>query len=201
MLNSTLMEIEKHPLAPFLSIHAKVLLLGSFPPPKIRWKMDFYYPNFQNDMWRIMGIVFFKDKNHFLDTDKKQFKESQIHDFLLAQGIAIYDAATAVIRHQGNASDKHLEVIESINLSEIMQKIPECEAIITTGEKATEELMKSFDSHTLIPKIGQSTTACYQGRILKLYRLPSSSRAYPLALEQKARHYADCFKKHFANIN
>mgnify|MGYP002333336657 CR=1 FL=1 len=46
--------------------NAKVLMLGSFPPPERRWSMRFYYPNRTNDMWRIMGIVFFGDKNHFV---------------------------------------------------------------------------------------------------------------------------------------
>ena len=31
-----------------------------------RWCMDFYYPNFINDHWRIEGEVFFADRNHFV---------------------------------------------------------------------------------------------------------------------------------------
>ena len=60
------MEIEQHPLEPFLPGNARLLMLGSFPPPQNRWKMNFYYPNYQNDMWRIFGLIFFSDKNHFL---------------------------------------------------------------------------------------------------------------------------------------
>ena len=45
--------IERHPLKPFLPENAKVLFLGSFPPPKKRWCMEFYYPNFLNDHWRL----------------------------------------------------------------------------------------------------------------------------------------------------
>ncbi|MDR0743014.1 MAG: uracil-DNA glycosylase family protein, partial [Tannerella sp.] len=29
--------IEHHPLPPFLPDHAKILMLGSFPPPPERW--------------------------------------------------------------------------------------------------------------------------------------------------------------------
>ena len=54
---------ETHPLPPFLPPHAQLLMLGSFPPPRERWKMDFYYPNFQNDMWRIFGCVFFDNRD------------------------------------------------------------------------------------------------------------------------------------------
>ena len=60
------MEIETHPLEPFLPAKSKLLMLGSFPPQKKRWSMEFYYPNLNNDMWRIYGILFFNDKNHFL---------------------------------------------------------------------------------------------------------------------------------------
>ena len=38
--------VEYHPLRPFLPERAKVLFLGSFPPQRKRWCMDFYYPNF-----------------------------------------------------------------------------------------------------------------------------------------------------------
>jgi G:T/U-mismatch repair DNA glycosylase len=57
--------IESHPLEPFLPRNAKILMLGSFPPPKARWSMEWFYPNWINDMWRIMGHIFFNDKNHF----------------------------------------------------------------------------------------------------------------------------------------
>ncbi len=43
-------EIETHPLQQVLPSNAKLLMLGSFPPPQTRWKMDFYYPNYQNVM-------------------------------------------------------------------------------------------------------------------------------------------------------
>ena len=64
-------DIERHPLQPFLPQNAQILMLGSFPPPKERWCMDFFYPNPQNDMWRIMGLVFFGDKEHFVEQRAK----------------------------------------------------------------------------------------------------------------------------------
>ena len=41
--------VEWHPLIPFLPENARVLFLGSFPPLRNRWCIDFYYPNFIND--------------------------------------------------------------------------------------------------------------------------------------------------------
>ena len=60
------MPIERHPLRPFFPEGAEILVLGSFPPPRTRWRMEFFYPNYQNDFWRIVGLVFFGDSERFL---------------------------------------------------------------------------------------------------------------------------------------
>ena len=49
------MNSERHPLEPFLPENARLLMLGSFPPKRIRWSMEFFYPNLQHDMLRIVG--------------------------------------------------------------------------------------------------------------------------------------------------
>lgn len=72
------MEIEQHPLEPFLPGNARLLMLGSFPPQKKRWSMEFYYPNWNNDMWRITGFLFFNDKDYFVDKTKKAFCKERL---------------------------------------------------------------------------------------------------------------------------
>ena len=190
-----MIEIETHPLTPFLPGNAKLLMLGSFPPPKNRWKMNFYYPNYQNDMWRIFGLIFFSDKNHFLDLPNKNFKESQIREFLSQAGIGIFDTAYQIKRLQGNASDKFLEIVTPTDLSALLEQIPIWYTIMTTGDKATDTLMQHFPDQPIKPMIGQSVQVNYDNRELNLYRLPSSSRAYPLALEKKADVYKQFFQQ------
>lgn len=186
--------IETHPLKPFLPQNAKLIMLGSFPPPKTRWKMDFYYPNYQNDMWRIFGLIFFEDKNYFLDLPNKNFKEQLIRDFLNEKGIAIFDTAYQVIRLTGNASDKFLQIETPTDLKRLLSKIPLCTNIMTTGDKATDTLMLSMPNGTEKPQIGQSIQTQFADREMTLYRMPSSSRAYPLALEKKAETYRQLFE-------
>ena len=111
------MEIEKHPLEPFLPAKAKLLMLGSFPPQKKRWSMEFYYPNLNNDMWRIFGILFFDDKDYFLNETRKAFCRERIIDFLNEKGIALFDTASSIRRLQDNASDKFLEVVEATDVT------------------------------------------------------------------------------------
>lgn len=188
-----MIDIETHPLVPFLPSKAKLLMLGSFPPPQSRWKMDFYYPNYQNDMWRIFGLIFFEDKDYFLDLPNKNFKEQIIRDFLTQIGVGIFDTAYQVKRLQGNASDKFLEIVTPTDLSKLLEQIPLCHTIMTTGDKATDTLMQHFPEQVTKPMIGQSVQVNYMDRELSLYRLPSSSRAYPLALEKKADAYRQFF--------
>lgn len=181
------MEIENHPLEPFLPDHAKLLMLGSFPPQKKRWSMDFYYPNLNNDMWRIMGFIFFNDKNFFLNETGKAFCRERIIDFLREKGIALFDTASSIRRLQDNASDKFLEVVEPTDIGKMLKQLPECKAIVTTGQKATDTLRTQFNVEE--PKVGDFSEFVFEGRPMRLYRMPSSSRAYPLALDKKAAAY------------
>ena len=180
-------EIENHPLKPFLPPHAKLLMLGSFPPQKKRWSMDFYYPNLNNDMWRIVGLLFFDNKDHFLNESKKAFCREQIIDFLNKKGIALFDTASAIRRLQDNASDKFLEVIQSTDIAAMLRQLAECKAIVTTGQKATDTLRMQFNVEE--PKVGDFSEFVFENRPIRLYRMPSSSRAYPLALDKKAAAY------------
>ena len=179
--------IEEHPLEPFLPSHATLLMLGSFPPQKKRWSMDFFYPNLQNDMWRIFGLIYFDDKDHFLFPHKKAFDKDRLVEFLTQKGIALYDTATSVRRLQDNASDKFLEVIEPTDIRLLLKQLPECRAIVTTGQKATDIIRSQIEVGE--PKVGESCPFEFEDRELRLYRMPSSSRAYPLALEKKASFY------------
>ena len=185
--------IEEHPLEPFLPSHAKLLMLGSFPPQKKRWSMDFYYPNLQNDMWRILGIIFFDNKEHFLLPHKKAFCKEEIINFLTTKGIALYDAATSIRRLRDNASDKYLEIIEPTDIPLLLRQLPQCKAIVTTGQKATDILCTQFNIEE--PAVGKSKVFTFRDKQVNLYRMPSSSRAYPLPIEKKANFYRLMFNE------
>lgn len=186
-------EIESHPFTPFLPINARILVLGSFPPKKERWSMDFYYPNFNNDMWRIFGLVFFRDKDYFISPDRKRFDKDSIMSFCSEAGIALYDAAYRVIRMKDNASDKFLEVIEPSPIPDILSTLPRCNAIAATGQKAAETVSAIYGC--TVPAVGDSTAISFEDRQFMLHRLPSSSRAYPMKLEEKAAVYSKFLKE------
>ena len=149
--------------------------------------MDFFYPNFINDMWRIFGLLFFNDKDHFVDTENKRFKKEQLVEFLTRKGVALYDTASAVRRTTGTASDKDLEIVAPTDLDTLLHHLPHCTTVVTTGEKATTVFASHFGC--AMPKVGESAEFLFEGRKIKLFRMPSSSRAYPMKLEKKAEQY------------
>lgn len=185
------MNSELHPLEPFLPANARILMLGSFPPKRIRWSMDFFYPNLQNDMWRIVGYLAAGDKSHFLMPGGRKFDKERIEAFCRERGIALYDTAVEVIRLKDNASDNFLQVVREVDLAALLARIPACRAIVTTGQKATDTLraLTGCDS----PAVGESVAVHYAGRDLRLWRMPSSSRAYPRPVEWKAEFYRRVF--------
>lgn len=184
--------IENHPFEPFLPPQARLLMMGSFPPQQKRWSMDFYYPNLNNDMWRIVGLLFFGNKDYFLNDDKKAFCQERIMDFLNEKGIALFDTASSIRRLQDNASDKFLEVVQPTDVVALLHRLPQCKALVTTGQKATDTLRTQFE--VVEPKVGDFAEFIFEDRPMRLYRMPSSSRAYPLALEKKAAAYRIMFQ-------
>ena len=184
--------IESHPFEPFLPKGAKLLMLGTFPPAEKRWSMPFYYPNFTNDMWRIVGLCFFGDKLHFVAEDGKHYRLEALKAFLSEQGIALYDTCTKIIRTKNTASDKDLQVVEQTDVKAMLRQLPECEAIVTAGQLATTLCAQQMGVEE--PKVGMYVEIDFEGRKLRLYRMPSSSRAYPMAIEKKAEFYQEVFR-------
>ncbi len=190
------MDVETHPFLPFLPANARLLMLGTFPPAPHRWCMDWYYPNFTNDMWRIFGICFFGDKYHFVDQSKHTFRLEELQKFLADLGVAVYDVAVQVRRTKGTASDKDLEIVEPTDICGLLDALPQCRAVLTAGQLATQVFSLRFDI-TDLPAMGSSVSFSYQERQFKLYRQPSSSRAYPMKVEKKAEYYERMFGEIF----
>lgn len=186
-------EIERHPFEPFLPANARLLMLGTFPPAEKRWCMRFYYPNFTNDMWRIFGLCYFGNKNHFVVPGERRFDLDLIKPFLHEEGIAMYDTAVAVVRTKNTASDKDLQIVEPTDVCAMLRGLPSCRAVVTAGQLATDTLCRQFGIQP--PKTGEYVEFVLpdSSRTIRLYRMPSSSRAYPMATEKKAGFYADVF--------
>lgn len=190
-MNSEVLNSERHPLQPFLPAGARLLMLGSFPPPRKRWSMDFFYPNLQNDMWRIVGYLAAGDVRHFLQPDGRHFDQPRIACFCRERGIALYDTSEEVIRLKNNASDASLQVVREVDLESLLQRIPECRTLVATGGKSAETLSRILGCE--LPGVGEWVPAVYADRELQVWRMPSTSRAFPRPVEWKAEFYRRVF--------
>ncbi|MDO4550206.1 MAG: uracil-DNA glycosylase family protein [Planctomycetia bacterium] len=171
--------------------------------------MKFFYPNKQNDFWRIMGYIFEGNKDFFLFRDekneKRQLKRSQgnhqetfydlpkIKKFLRKKKIGLSDMGQEVIRRKQNASDAFLQITIPLNLTGILDEIPSCMMVAAAGEKAAE--MAGNFLGVVPPEVGKWVDFLFHNRRMMFARLPSSSRAYPLPLEQKAEMYRKIFEQ------
>ena len=188
------MPIETHPFEPWLPKNARLLMLGTFPPSSKRWCMDWYYPNFMNDMWRIFGICFFDDKQYFIVPGEKRFALEKIKTFLEEKRVAIFDTALRIRRTKGTASDKDLEIVEPADLDSMLRALPDCRGVLTAGQLATQIFTEHYGiTAAKKMKMGSYVEFQFEGRSLRLYRMPSSSRAYPMATEKKAEYYQRMF--------
>lgn len=184
--------IEKHPWEPFAPANSRILFLGSFPPPRKRWTMEFYYPNKQNDFWKIMGHILYNDPTHFILKEEKIFNLPLIRDIMSEKGIALYDTALEVKRLKGNASDNYLQIITPSDIETLLSTLPHCHTIAVTGEKAANTLLAPYNA--TVPAIGEKTEITIANRKAEIWRMPSTSRAYPLPLEEKATYYRKILK-------
>lgn len=186
--------LETHPWPPFVPDNARVMFLGTFPPKSNRWSMDFFYPNPINDFWRVMGTIFFGDPQALWYAPQKRFNLPAIKQLLCREGIAMGDTASAVRRLRGNASDKFLEIVDPIDLTSLLRSAPALHTIVTTGEKAAGVLASL--TNTEVPRTGEYVDTLYAplDRPLRLWRMPSTSRAYPKPLAEKVNLYAKVFE-------
>ncbi len=187
------MNIESHPFPPFIPENPRMFVMGTFPPQSKRWTFEFYYPNWNNDYWRICGRVFYNDRNRFCDLTNKTFKLDEIKRFLAERHIAMSDTGTEVVRLKDNASDKFLDMRKTIDINAVLDGYPTIDTLVTTGEKAAGVIAGL--THTETPKMGEYAVFEHNEREIYHFRMPSTSRAFPMSLEKKAEMYARVFER------
>jgi len=73
----------------------------------------------------------------------------------------------------------------------MLKQLPVCQAVVTAGQLATDIASRQLDIEG--PGVGEYAEFRLDGRVLRLYRMPSSSRAYPMKAERKAEYYRRVF--------
>lgn len=131
--------------------------------------------------------MFLGDSQRLVDDEHKTFRLDDIKALLEERGIAIYDTASAVRRLSGNASDKDLQIVEKTDIPALLAKLPQCHDIVCTGQKSFSVLTDDYG--VPVPAMGTFNEFALAGHPMRLWRMPSTSRAYPMKLEEKADYY------------
>lgn len=92
-------------------------------------------------------------------------------------------------RTTGTASDKDLEIVEPADLDHMLRVLPQCKAVLAAGQLATKVFTDHYQIDARKMKMGDYKEFTFEGRTIRLYREPSSSRAYPMKVEKKAEYY------------
>lgn len=180
---------EDHPTGPFVHADSRVLVCGTFPP--VKKSINFYYPNSNNDMWRVLGEVFYHDRDHFFTivVEAKSgrgrrsgklramhsLNEAQIRSFALSESVGFFDICKRIRRHRGNSSDDNIEALERTDvLLDVLAHTPRCEAIITTGTLALTMLLDTLHNYgSFTSATGEVVEAVSRNRLGKSkYNIP-----------------------------
>ena len=129
-------ETQTHPFKPIFDKNSKILILGSFPSVVSR-KLGFYYANPQNRFWRVLAQI--------LNVPPPASTEEKIK-FLLAHGIAIYDAAISC--EIKGSSDAKMTAVAPANLEPIFSGARIAQ-VFSNGGKAHEICKKYLKTQIL----------------------------------------------------
>ena len=148
-------------------------------------------------MWRIFGLIFYNEKEKFYNRETKTIDKEGIQRLLEERKIGVGETVKEAVRTKGNASDKFLEIVKPVDLQDLFSRIPECNDFVTTGEKAASVISKL--TKTMLPRVGENIICKIEmpdGRekVFRHWRMPSTSRAYPMKTENKAEFYKKMFE-------
>ena len=134
---------------PIYNENSRVLILGSFPSVKSR-EVSFYYGNKQNRFWKMIFSIYNEPFQESIEARK---------DFLLRNGIALWDIATEC-KVEGS-SDSSITDAKIADLS-----------VIFSGAKIEKILLNGSLAYQLF-------CSKYANIPIPYYKLPSTSPANP----------------------
>ena len=149
--------VESHPFAALLPPQATVMMMGDvFRLKKKKHAMQFSLSEFSKRYVACVWAGVFQRCGAFQKQGEKAFDADKIKAFLSEKGIASCPTVLKAIREHGNASDKFLKVIETVDLAAVLAQMPGCRHLCTTGGKATEVLLEIQGSGMKMPKTDET---------------------------------------------
>jgi len=158
-----------HSFAPIVGESPKVLILGTMPSVK-SLEQHQYYGHPRNQFWPIMFELFKSDLRHDYNQDVYMRKVG----LAISKGVAIWDVLASCERIGSLDSDIKNE--QPNDIVEFLDQHKSIVAIIFNGAKAETSFKKYFKE-------------LYKARVYKFIKMPSTSPAYTLSLDEKMKSW------------
>lgn len=186
---------EQHPWPPFIPPGADKLILGSFPTnDKNRGAYEFFYPNPNNDFWRILFAAADKQLEKYSEMEPIESRKQILIDLKL--GIA--DIGKKVFRQRDNSKDSNLFPIEYTDIFLLLESHPLIKKIIITSSSGVNSVLSWFQHYCLINKhsfqipkgkLPLTTKLFFCNREIEINIISSTSRLSPIKSDKLYKMY------------
>jgi G:T/U-mismatch repair DNA glycosylase len=173
----------------------KVLILGNFPPHKKRWDYEFYYPNKQNNFWKVLSAISGKPLKWMKGAEAVAERKAIMEKL----GVGVFNIARKVLRKGYSARDTDIQILEYNDVLEIIQKHLELKKIILAGFSAENSTAKKFIEYLRNNNVrfdephkisaGTEFLIHLGRRKIKCVVLNSTSTAFPIKLERLTEQF------------
>jgi G:T/U-mismatch repair DNA glycosylase len=136
---------ETHPWKWYSAPGAKILMIGTFPPPQKRWSYDFFYPNRNNYFWKIISAVSGNPLIHW-EGEAAVNERKEILDSLK---MAITDMGHIISRTDDSAADEKLAIVDGqyMDIKQILSENLTIEKFILTSSSGKVSALKWFSEY------------------------------------------------------
>jgi G:T/U-mismatch repair DNA glycosylase len=177
---------EVHPWDPHIPSNANKLILGTFPTALgNRGAFDFFYPNPNNDFWKIIFQVAGKNLEDYINESPVDIRKQVLEE--LQMGIA--DIGRRIYRQRGSSKDDYLFPVEYTDIFSLMEKHDTIQKIIITSSSGSNSVLSWFHHYAkmngfnfLIPKLRLplKTELRFGSQQIEIEVISSPSRLSPI---------------------
>ncbi|MDW8848916.1 hypothetical protein SD960_02335 [Flavobacterium sp. MMLR14_040] len=194
-------EVETHPWQPFIPKKADKLLLGTFPThPRNRKTYEFFYPNPNNDFWKIIFEI------AGLNIENSQKKDPvRLRKKVLTQlGLGIADICHMIYRQKTSSNDNALFPIEFTDIFLLLENHPIITTIVVTSSSKNSSTLAWLHQYCslngnpfIIPtgKLPKTATLHFNNKIINIEIIPSTSRQSRIKGDERLEMYKNALLK------
>lgn len=194
-------DTETHPWEPYFPENATKLILGTFPTAKRNRKTyEFFYPNPNNEFWKIL----FSIANVDFEKSSKKDPIEERKKVLKKLRLGIADMGKVVHRQRGNSSDANLFPVQFTDILALLEDHKNIKTLIVTSSTGSNSVLSwlhqycDLNKHNFkIPKgtLPLSTSFQFNDKEIVIKIVPSPSGQWRTKSGERLQMYQDAIIK------